>query len=178
MEILSAEPITAAVRGRPKGGVAQIRERHHALARLVAEGLPLAEIGRVVGMTGAGVRAWADNPANAELISQYATGPREALGTFLEARTALRNQAALLASKMIVDQLREACDSGADIPLDKLLRIMADCDDRTGLGRQETHVNMNVDFGSRLAKAIEAKKTVNEVRAAGKSVVVEFARRG
>jgi len=178
MEILSAEPITLATKGRPKGGVAQIRERHHALAKLVAAGVTYAQAGRLVGMTGPGVEAWAKNPANAELIAQYGDqGLTATVDSFLQARFEVMAETSYLARLKIRDQVRDAIEDGAEIPLDKLVRVAADCDDRTGLGRQETHVNMNVDFGTRLAKAIEAKKAANEVRAAGKSVVVELARR-
>jgi hypothetical protein len=181
MEILSAEPILAATKGRPKGAVAVIRERHHNTARYIADGMPLAEIGRLVGMTGAGVKAWADNPANAELIAQYTEEAKARVTNFLETRTALRNEAALLAMELIVEQLREARSTDAKIGLDKLVRVVADCDDRTGLGRQETRVNINADLGTRLDKAVEAKRKAGEVRvgafgAAGQSNVVELRR--
>lgn len=161
--------------GRPKGAVAKIRERHHLIAKLHGAGLKLAEIARCVGMTAAGVKAWLDNQANAELVAQYAGEYADRTDAMLETRLAMQNEIAVLATAAMRDQLITDIASGQPIPYDKLVKLGAHVDDRTGLGRQETKLNLNMDLGSRLDKAREAKKVADEARAEGK--VVPFVRR-
>lgn len=176
MEILSAEPLASGTRGRPRGATADIRERHHACAKLVAAGVSYAQAGRLVGMTAAGVEAWAKNPANAELIVQYGPGKLlEAVDTFLEQRAAIRNELSFLALLKVRDQLLEAIDAGTDVPMDKLVKIAADSDDRTGLARMETRVNINAGLGSKLDEATKRVEGLDKARAEGR--VVDFVRR-
>ncbi len=54
-----------------------------------------------------------------------------------------------------------------------LLSIAADSDDRTGLGKQETRVNLNVGIGAKLDRARQARDKVIEER----SNVVKLVRR-
>jgi len=177
MEILSAEPIPV-TRGRPKGAVAQIRERHHLRARLVAEGRSYAQVGRLLGMTGAGVKAWAENPANAELIAQYAEDAKAGQATFLAESSERLNHNALLALDELNRRLR---DDPGGLSTKDLLALAADANDRTGLGRMETRLNVNADLGTRLDRAIERAKEAGRTRlgpfGAGRLIELEVERR-
>lgn len=183
MEIFEVVPLTkgdlakAEVKslGRPKGAVGWIRERHHTMAKLYAAGFNFAEISRMVGMTPAGVRLWVNNPANAELISEYAGDQVARTDAMIDRRIAMQNEIAVLATMQLKEQLLEDIEAGNAIPYDKLVKLAAHVDDRTGLGRQETKVNLNMDLGSRLDKAKARQEELAKARAEGK--VVEFVRR-
>jgi predicted transcriptional regulator len=179
MEILSLTPLTEVDRklGRPKGSVAKIRARHHTIAKFLAKGMNFRQVAELIGMTPAGVRAWADNAANAELIAEYAEEYSAAVDTFLEERVRNQNHIAFLASTMALEQLQAAHAAGEEVPIEKLVKLMANADDRTGLGRQETRVNLNADVGERLDKARAASKAIAQARDAGPAQVLKLVRR-
>jgi hypothetical protein len=126
-------------------------------------------------MTGAGIKAWAENEANAELIASYRADLPNIVDAFIAQRQQLLNEISLKALILQARALDEAIENDLEIPLDKLVKLSANADDRTGLGRQETRVNMNLDLGARLDKAKAAKEAVASARAEGN--VVKFVRR-
>jgi hypothetical protein len=78
----------------------------------------------------------------------------------MEYRIALRRKAGTMAMEKLVELLE-----ADEIESEKsLLAIAADSDDRTGLGRQETKVNLNMDLGARLDRAIERRNKLVEDR--------------
>lgn len=161
--------------GRPPGAVGKIRERHHTIAKMAGAGFTPAEIARTIGMTPNGVRLWIDNEANADLVASYAGAYAERADAMIDRRLALMNEAAVIALVKLKEQLLEDIEAGIPIPYDKLVKIAGHLDDRTGLGKQETKVNLNMDLGARLDKARERTRGLEEARSAGK--VVDFVRR-
>ncbi len=161
MKIRSLTEADVPKRGRPKGAMAKIRAHHHLVAQLYAKGLKPTEIAPIVNRTSATVRNWLDSPASQELVAQYSAGEHERITSEMEYRIALRRKAGTMAMEKLVEQL-EADE--IDAPR-TLLAIAADSDDRTGLGRQETKVNLNMDLGARLDRAIERREKLIEGRA-------------
>jgi len=160
MKIRSLTEDDVPKKGRPKGAVAQIRAVHHLVAQLYAKGLKPTEIAPIVNRTSATVRNWIDSPANAELVAQYTGEFSERITSEMEYRIALRRKAGTMAMEKLVEMLE-----GDEIQSEKsLLAIAADSDDRTGLGRQETKVNLNMDLGARLDRAIERREKLIEDR--------------
>jgi transposase len=160
MKIRSLTESDVPKRGRPKGAVAKIRAVHHLVAQLYAKGMKPTEIAPIVNRTSATVRNWLDSPANAELVAQYCGGEAERITSEMEYRIALRRKAGTMAMEKLVEMLE-----ADEIESEKsLLAIAADSDDRTGLGRQETKVNLNMDLGARLDRAIERRNKLVEDR--------------
>lgn len=177
-ELTDKEIAGSAKLGRPQGAVGQIRSRHHTIAKFLAAGLKLADIAKLVGMTPAGVRAFAENEANAELIATYTAEVQAQVDSFIEARRVLMEQASLKAQVLINEALDEALETGTPIGLDKLVKIAANADDRTGLGKQETRVNLNANVGARLDAIREKRlKGAREVAVVGSTNVVKLERR-
>jgi len=166
MKIRSLTEDEVPKKGRPKGAVAKIRAVHHLVAQLYAKGMKPTEIAPIVNRTSATVRNWLDSPANAELVAQYCGAEGERITSEMEYRIALRRKTATMALEKLAEQL-EADE--IDAPR-TLLAIAADGDDRTGLGRQETKVNLNMDLGARLDRAIERREKLIE----GRTNVVEL----
>jgi hypothetical protein len=170
MEILGTRPIGdgEAKRGRPLGAVGKIREVHHLVARLYARGHKPPEIAAMVNRTGATIRNWLAAPATAELVAEYASEFEAEVTTELEYRQGLARANAAMAREEIGRRLAEEPEA---LPLAQLVRIAADADDRTGLGKTETRVNLNADLGARLDAARERSAKIIEGRAAGDNVV-------
>lgn len=161
MKIRSLTEADVPKRGRPKGAVAKIRAHHHLVAQLYAKGLKPTEIAPIVNRTSATVRNWLDSPASQELVAQYTGEIGERVSSEMEYRIALRRKAGTMAMEKLVEMLE-----ADEIESEKsLLAIAADSDDRTGLGRQETKVNLNMDLGARLDRAIERREKLIEGRA-------------
>jgi predicted transcriptional regulator len=140
--------------------------------------MSFAEIAQVVGRSAQTVKNYIDSPANAELIAQKVEAAAKGRQSNLEYRAEIRARAATLASEMLLNRLEEAEARGETLPMRELIKIAADSDDRTGLGKQETRLNINADLGQRLDKAIEAKHRAGEIRAgAFGGAVVEFKKR-
>lgn len=161
MEIYSVDPIGegSPQRGRPKGAVAKIREVHHTVARLYARGFKPPEIGAKINRTGATVRNWLNNPAMAELVAQYAGEHAIEITNELEYRTKLLLEAGTLSLESVVEQLKE---DPSTVPIAQRLKLIDTMNDRTGLARQETKVNLNLDLGTRLDQAIERSRAAQE----------------
>jgi transposase len=171
MKIRSLTESDVPKRGRPKRAVAKIRAVHHLVAQLYAKGMKPTEIAPIVNRTSATVRNWLDSPANAELVAQYCGAEGERITSEMEYRIALRRKAGTMAMEKLVEMLE-----ADEIESEKsLLAIAADSDDRTGLGRQETKVNLNMDLGARLDRAIERGKKLDEER--GKVIELKSVRR-
>lgn len=127
----------------------RLGERHHALARLLAQGTPPGEASIVTGLTLSRVSILRSDPAFSELVSfykekvdlAYSDMHSTLAGLSLDAATTLR------------DRLEE---SPEDITIGQLLEITKLGADRTGFGPKSTQdVNVNVGLAQRMQEARE-----------------------
>lgn len=177
MEIIEIASLTEAevpTRGRPKGSttVDKIREVHHFVARMVAKGHKPAEIARVINRSAPTVRNMLANPAMADLVAGYQDEHFAEAENELDYRTELEKQISVLGLERIRDKL---ADPECDMPIAQVIKAVDSANDRTGLGKQETRVNLNVDLGAKLDRATKAKRGLDAARAVGN--VVDFIRR-
>lgn len=153
----------------------QIRASHHRMAELHAAGLTAAQISEVTGRSLTHVRNFPKVPANAQLIAEKVEEAHREPDDLdpVNERIRLITRVGTLALAKLRDRLEDDTYEMSDR---MLLAIAADSADRTGLGRQSTQVNLNLDLGARLQKAREAQ---NKLR--GEKVVElrsdEFVRR-
>lgn len=165
MEILSVTSVTQSeypAKPKPKGTVGQIREIHHRVARLYAKGLKYTEIAAIVNRTPPTIKNWLASPANQELVAHYEGLEEAEVTSEAEYRLELRKRAATMALEKLVEKL-EADQIDADRTL---LAIVADSDDRTGLGRQETRVNLNVGIAAQLEQRMARANSLMDRRSA------------
>jgi hypothetical protein len=169
MEILSITPLTQAdlspTKGRPKGAVGAIRERHHWMAKLVAAGVSDAEIARMVGCSAPTVRNFRLNPASGELIAEYVEQLGEKVSTVLASQVELLNSIGLRIALLLADDVGAAERGEVEISIKDKIKLWEIVCDRTGLGKMETRVNLTGDLGSRMDRAVEAKHRAGEIRA-------------
>lgn len=139
-----------------KSAVARLRDPHHHAARLIAAGVrPMEEVARRTGYSRSRLYVLTLDPTFQELVASYRT--RED-ASFYSTRddyyeTATANM--LKAEVQIAEKLEAAEETGELLPIRDLLAISRDAADRFGYGKKTTNLNVNVDFASKLEKAIE-----------------------
>ena len=148
--------------------VQRFRDSHHRLARVIAMGIrPVERVAQVVGYSNSRVYTMMDDPGFKELVAHYRgdvyVNFKEGQDPFLEALASNM----MKAEQMISDKLDEAIENNEPLPTRDLIAISRDAADRTGFGKRQTNVNVNVDFASQLEKAIARSRDpkVVELRA-------------
>src|SRR6266702_225443 len=159
--------------GRPQGrrnkvltAAQRYRDTHHMLARLCARGLKPREIARRAGYTVSRVYQFRNDPAFLELIEYYRSCVdqtwREEATDYYASSVKLRD----MNQRMLLEEYEELDERGERPPIRTMLAVNADYADRTGFGKRQTNVNINVDFAAQLDRAIK--------RSQGSSNVIEF----
>lgn len=132
--------------------ILNIRNTHHMLAMLLAEGRRNEEISAITGYSTGYISTIQSDPALKSLIEYYKSMNKEA---FREAQATLferLNAISMIASEELMQRLTEKPDDFTNRELMEAVEITAD---RTGFGPQtkNTNINVNIDMASRLQKA-------------------------
>lgn len=158
--------LASAEKGTAPRTIARLRDRHHAIARLVANGGTNGYISLVTGMDPARISVLRSDPMFKELVEDYRKIDAGLQADFMERATTL--------SLTAMEELQEAMeDPETAVPLQSLLEIAKFGADRIGYGPQSktTALNVNVDLGGRLDRARKRLSEV-DVRAIAPSVDV------
>lgn len=145
MALLASSP-----RGVTTPSIKRIRDSHHAIARLIAEGMSNTDIGACTGYSQSRISILKGDPAFEELVSFYREAKVEtsieALQEFDRKAIAVRNAAV----EVILDRLEDEPDS---VSLDEALDITKVFADRTGHGPQtkSTAVTVTMNYAEALA---------------------------
>jgi hypothetical protein len=134
------------------------------VARGVAAGLPLKEVAELCGRSYASVKSLQQDPAFKELVAHY-----RGLITAEYIRTAdpvieYMQANALKAQAMLSDKLDAASEANEFLPTRDLLGIAELGLDRTGYGKVNKNVNVNVDFAASLEAARKRSASIREPR--------------
>lgn len=134
--------------GAPAQQTRKLRDRHHALARLLAQGMTNTEASLVTGYDISYISVLKADPAVKQLIADY-----QKIDAGLQAE--FMDRAAILTMTAMgnLQDLLEDDDNPASLQAN--LEIFKAGADRIGYGPQtkSTQVNVNVELGSRLAAA-------------------------
>lgn len=147
---------------RPKGSalVAQFRESHHAVARMIASGMTDMMIRRRTGYTGRLLKQLKETPAFQQLISDYKDEVFEKINADTDSFAELSIANMTAAERQIADKLAEADEQGLLLPFNDLHKIVSDRADRFGYSKRVTNTNINVDIAVALDRAIERSGAV------------------
>lgn len=144
-------------RGTKPPQVHTLRERHHALARLIADGKSPSDAAILCRYTQARVSVLMGDPAFQELIAHYRDIVAEEFVDFQKKLADLAIDAASILQERMEDKPDDLSDA-------LLLQVVTVGADRTGHGpSQKSEVNIKVGLAGRLAAAtqrIEAMKDV------------------
>lgn len=129
--------------------IVQLRERHHALARLIAEGKKPGEAAILCRYSQSRMSVLLSDPAFTELVAHY----REVVNVeFVDFQKKLADLA-IDAAGILQDRMEMAPEELSDALLLQVVTVGAD---RTGHGpSQKTEVNVRVGLAGRIASAHE-----------------------
>lgn len=126
--------------------IARIRDSHHSLARLIADGVKDVDISAITGYSPSRISILKNDPAFSNLVEHYRRNRSEAFATVHERFVSLSKDAA----EELQARLDEKPESFDNEELMELTKLAAD---RTGFGPKNVNLNLNVDLGSRLEAA-------------------------
>lgn len=140
---------------RTTTSIKRLRASHHKIARLAAYGFDNKQIAAHTGYTRERVGQLLGSPAMKELVAVYAAQVEAQEREELDAYMSLKTSNMVAAERHIADHIAELDEAGELLPLKTALAISADGADRTGYGKKDTRVNVNVDMALALEKAIK-----------------------
>lgn len=138
-----------------KGNTVQsLKDSHHRVARLCAMGLRRADIVEQSGYGYGRVSALLKDPAFQNLIAEYRKEITASAREQMDEYHSMLTGNMIRAERLIADKLEAAeTEEGISIPTRDLIAIARDAADRTGYGKKQTNVNVNVDLAAQLEKA-------------------------
>lgn len=141
--------LTSGVRAKtPDRPIKRLRDRHHMIARLLANGKTPSEISLITGMDLPRISVLRNDPTFKQLVADYGKIEDGLEADFVERMAML--------SKTAVEEIQARIeDSEEPLPITSLLEIAKFAADRTGHGpiTKQMNTNVNVDLSSRLASA-------------------------
>lgn len=144
---------------KPAASTRQLRDSHHAIARLYAEGRKGVEISAITGYTQPWLSTLQNDPAFQELIEFYRANLQFQYNDYIERMAACRNDTLQEMHMRLHD------DENGKIELADLHKQFALLSDRTGFGPQSRSVNVHVHTG--FAERLEEARQ----RAAGRALI-------
>ena len=150
---LARADLSVLLEKRPKTELKSITDKHHRIARAVAAGLSNIDVAAICGITANRVAILKVDRTFIELSAHYrgivTADFVAATDSYLEVLLANK----LKAEVMLGDKLDAAIDGDEFLPTRDLMAIARDAADRTGHGKVQTNMNVNVDFASKLEAA-------------------------
>jgi hypothetical protein len=145
-------------------GLKRLRDRHHMLARCLAQGMSESEAAAVTGYTNARISVLKENPAFEDLVAMYKAHVDVAFANVQERMASLALDA--------VDELHTRLEeTPEEFDVGDLIDVTKLTADRTGNGPVTRQVNLNVNVGmaDRLRHARERVALSRQAREAGRS---------
>ena len=148
---------------RKPNHVQSLRDNHHRIARAIASGIPNGEVASTCGISINRVSMFKADPSCAELIAHYRGiitiewANQDTVIEFMRGN-------ALKAQAMLSDKLDDAAERNEFLPTRDLLGIAELGLDRTGYGKVNKNLNVNIDFAAKLEGAIKRSSQANSVR--------------
>jgi hypothetical protein len=137
---------------RPPNQLQSLTDNHHRIARALASGMSVTDAATTCGMSINRISVLRSDPAFADLIAHYRAiitaewAEEDTVIQFLRGN-------AVKAQAMIADKLDKAADEGEFLPTRDLLGIAELGLDRTGYGKVNKNLNVNIDFAAKLDAA-------------------------
>lgn len=130
----------------PADPIKKLRDSHHQVARLQAQGLRPTEISAITGYTTVRLKQLSASPAFQDLVSFYQQNETLALATLQERMLSINTD--------VLQELHHRLDETPEefSPRD-LLDFFRTTADRSGFGPRTTNVNVNVELSSRMEHA-------------------------
>jgi hypothetical protein len=167
---LSRSDLSVLAAPRAKNSIQNLRDTHHRVARAVAAGLRNDAICELTGYSLARVWTLQQDPSFKELIAHYRAIITAEFADAADPVIDYMRNNALKAQAMLSDKLDDAMEKNEFLPTRDLLGIAELGLDRTGYGKVNKNVNVNVDFAANLEAM---RKRAAEVERKRSSRVIE-----
>ncbi len=164
IRVLERADLVVLSQPRPAPQIQTIRDSHHRMARAVASGLANAEVAAVCGVSISRVSLLRQDPAFKELVAHKRSMIDVEWAEAADPVVELLKSNALKAQAMISDKIDAAMEAQEFLPTRDLLGIAELGLDRTGYGKVNKNVNVNVDFAASLEAARKRSATAREPR--------------
>lgn len=126
--------------------IKKLRDSHHALAKLLAQGMKDVEVSAITGYTTVRIRQLKEDPTFGELLSFY----REQL-TIVE--RSFHDRLVSVGFDALQELAHRLDENPAEFKPRELKEVAEMVADRTGFGPKTTQVNVNVDLAARVEAA-------------------------
>ncbi len=150
---LSRADLTHLTTPRPANALQTLRDSHHRIARAVASGLPNYEVAAACGIGYSRLSILKADPAFAELVAHYRGMITAQWLTEADPVIELLGSVRTKALAMIEDKIDHAAEQNEFLPSRDLATFAELGLDRTGYGKVNKNVNINVDFAQKLEEA-------------------------
>lgn len=145
--------------------VAKLRDPHHRLARFLAAGLRMGDAAEKAGYSYNRAATLVRDPSFKELIEKYRDKVTAAFVESADTYHDLLFSNMVKAERMLSEKLEAADEEGELLPTRDLIAISRDAADRTGYGKRQMNLNVNMDFAAKLEATIARSRQI-EGRAA------------
>jgi hypothetical protein len=156
--ITDIRPLTRAdishltVKREPKT-LQSLRDNHHRIARAIASGLSNAEVAQTCGISIGRAHTLRVDPAMKELVAHKRAMIDAEWAAATDPVVEIMKSNAMKAAAMLSDKIDETAEKGEYLPTRDLVAIQEFGFDRTGYGKVNKNVNINVDFAAKLEEA-------------------------
>jgi len=164
IRVLARADLVVLQQPRPGPQLQTIRDTHHRMARAVASGISNIEVAAICGVSVQRVSSLNQDPSFKELTAHYRAIITADWAAEADPVTDYLRTNALKAQAMLSDKLDAAAEKDEFLPTRDLLGIAELGLDRTGYGKVNKNVNINVDFAAKLEEARKRSTSAREVR--------------
>jgi hypothetical protein len=148
---------------RPVKTLDSLRDNHHRVARAVASGLQNTQVAILCGLSVQRVSTLRQDPAFIDLVAHYraltTADWTESVDTVTEFLGSVRTKSLA----MLEDKLCAAADNNEFLPTRELVAMAELGLDRTGYGKVNKNINVNVDFAAQLEAARSRSSRARDV---------------
>lgn len=153
IRVLSRGDLAVLTIPRPTNSLQSIKDTHHRVARAIAAGLSNGEVAALTGRSYNRISILKSDPAFMELVAHYRGIITAEYAATADPVIDYLKSNALKAAAMLSDKLDAAIENDEFLPTRDLVAIQETGFDRTGYGKVNKNVNINVDFAAQLEAA-------------------------
>lgn len=132
----------------------RLRQSHHQLALLDAQGYSAGEISKLTGYSETRIFTLRNDPAFKMIVAEKQKVLNDALMKDAVDHMGLKTRIMIAADRHIMDQIDELDHSGELLPIKTALAISADMADRVGYAKHSTHTSYDGDWAKKLEERI------------------------
>lgn len=153
IRVLSRSDLAVLAEPRPPNSLQTLRDNHHRVARAIASGMKDADVADTCGLSITRVSQLKADPSIKELVAHYRSLLTEEWVRESDPVINFMRSNALKAQAMLSDKLDDFAERNEFLPTRDLVLIAEFGSDRTGYGKVNKNVNINVDFAAQLEAA-------------------------